>query len=145
MKIKKYIDQLVKTGSPDDMECLSDMLEDLVCDLKESDHEKYIQYKFKLHRLAYGEHLSEDMAKHWVSEMKNKDGTVGEHWSYEQTSTLAEKHNKCDFYAVLNMMYSDYYNSRFDTNTYVTLARDWLDNKDVGEGKTLKYYMYVVC
>ena len=145
MKIKKYIDQLVKTGSPDDMECLSDMLEDLVCDLKESDHEKYMQYKFKLHRLAYGEHLSEDMAKHWVSEMKNKDGTVGEHWSYEQTSTLAEKHNKCDFYAVLNMMYSDYYNPRFDTNTYVTLARDWLDDKDVGGGKTLKYYMYVVC
>ena len=145
MKIKRYIDQLVKTGSPDDMECLSDMLEDLVCDLKESDHEKYMQYKFKLHRLAYGEHLSEDMAKHWVSEMKNKDGTIGEHWSYEQTSTLAEKHNKCDFYAVLNMMYSDYYNPRFDTNTYVTLARDWLDDKDVGEGKTLKYYMYVVC
>lgn len=145
MKIKKYIDQLVKTGSPDDMECLSDMLEDLVCDLKESDHEKYMQYKFKLHRLAYGEHLSEDMAKHWVSEMKNKDGTVGEHWSYEQTSTLAEKHNKCDFYAVLNMVYSDYYNPRFDTNTYVALARDWLDDKDVGEGKTLKYYMYVVC
>ena len=77
--------------------------------------------------------------------MKNKDGTVGEHWSYEQTSTLAEKHNKCDFYAVLNMVYSDYYNPRFDTNTYVALARDWLDDKDVGEGKTLKYYMYVVC
>lgn len=145
MKIKKYIDHIVKTGSSEDMECLAEMLEDLVCDLKESDHEKYVQYKFKLHILAYGEHLSEDMAKHWISGMQNKDGTTGEHWSYEQTSPLAEQYDKWDFYAVLNMIYSDYYNPRFDTNTYISLAKDWLNDKDVGSGKTLRYYMYVVC
>jgi hypothetical protein len=43
------------------------------------------------------------------------------------------------------MVFSDYYNPKFDTNTYVELANDWIDDEDVGEGKTLKYYMYVVC
>lgn len=52
--------------------------------------------------------------------------------------------DKSDFYAVLNMVYSDYYNPRFDTNTYVQLAIDWLNDKDVGGNKTLKYYMKVV-
>lgn len=52
--------------------------------------------------------------------------------------------DKSDFYAIANMVYSDYYNPRFDTNTYVQLAIDWLDDKDVGGDKTLKYYMKVV-
>ena len=51
--------------------------------------------------------------------------------------------DKSGFYAIANMVYSDYYNLRFDTNTYVQLAIDWLDDKDVGGNKTLKYYMYV--
>ena len=42
------------------------------------------------------------------------------------------------------MMYSDYYNQKFDTNKYIELAKDWLNDKDVGDGKTLKYYMLVV-
>ena len=45
----------------------------------------------------------------------------------------------------MNMVYSDYYNSKFDINTYIELARDWMNDTDVGEGKTLKYYLHVVC
>lgn len=29
--------------------------------------------------------------------------------------------------------------------SYVELAKDWISDKDVGDGKTLKYYMCVVC
>ena len=76
--------------------------------------------------------------------MENKDGTKGQHWSVDQTSQYAGEFNKWDWYAVMNMMYSDYYNQKFDTNTYVELAKDWLNDKDVGYGKTLKYYMLVV-
>jgi hypothetical protein len=77
--------------------------------------------------------------------MENKDGSKGEHWTIEQTSQFAGKHDKNDWYAVQNMTFSDFYNPKFDTNTYVELANDWIDDEDVGEGKTLKYYMYVVC
>ena len=34
---------------------------------------------------------------------------------------------------------------KLDDNSYVELAKDWISDKDVGDGKTLKYYMYVVC
>lgn len=62
----------------------------------------------------------------------------------DQTNQYAGRHNPADFFAVLNMMYSDYYNPSFDTSTYVKLAEDWLNDPDVGPGKTLKYYYYVV-
>lgn len=144
MGVKHYIHRIMEEGKEENMHCLSEMMDDLICDLKESDPELYKQYACKLHKLVYGDHLSEEMARDWVKGMKNKDGTVGEHWTWEQTSQYAEHYDKCDFYAVLNMMYSDYYNSRFDTSTYLALAKDWLDDPDVGKDKTLKYYMYVV-
>lgn len=145
MKVKDYVKKIVKDENDEHMDCLNEMFDKLICDLKESDPEKYLHYKYKLHKLAYGEHLTEEMAREWVSKMKNKDGTVGEHWTWEQTSSLAEDYNKCDFYAILNMVYSDFYNSRFDTNTYITMAKDWLSDKDVKPGKVLRYYLYVVC
>lgn len=60
--------------------------------------------------------------------MENKDGTKGEHWTYEQVVQLVKdkgiKYDPCDFYAALNMIYSDHYNSKFDTSVYVELAKD---------------------
>lgn len=145
MKVKHYIDKIVSNGEHEHMEKLSEMLEDLICELKETNHEEYVHYKHELHCMLYGEHLSEDMARYWVSHMKNKDGTIGEHWTCEQTSSYNNGYDKNDFYAVMNMMYSDYYSAKFDTSTYANLAKDWLGDPDVGEGKTLKYYLYIVC
>jgi hypothetical protein len=31
----------------------------------------------------------------------------------------------------------------FDTNTYIDMAKDWLDDKDIGSCKLLKYYYFV--
>jgi hypothetical protein len=145
MHIKRMIQHIVDKGHHEDMVCLSELLTALIYDLK---HEAYAEYKhieYKLHTMAYGEHLTEDMAHEWVSRMKNKDGTHGEHWSKEQTDKFAETHNKCDWYAVMNMVYSDYYQPAFTTETYITLAKDWIEDSDVPEGKTLKYYLHVVC
>lgn len=79
--------------------------------------------------------------------MENKDGTRGQHWTMEQTSQFADGFNKYDFYAALNMIYSDYYNPKFDTNTYVELAKDWLCDEDAelqyGE-KLSAYYESIV-
>ena len=144
MHVKKMIHEIVEHGRPEDMDCLAEMLTDLIYDLKHTDKGYYHALEYKLHTMAYGEHLTEDMAKHWVECMQNKDGTHGPHWTIEQTSQHAGQHNHADFFAVLNMMYSDYYHSQFDTATYVSLANDWLDDPDVPEGKTLRYYMRVV-
>lgn len=48
-----------------------------------------------------------------------------------------------NFYVVMNMMYSDYYNSKFGVNEYAELAKDWLDDEDISGNKLLKYYYFV--
>lgn len=54
------------------------------------------------------------------------------------------KLDKWDWWVTLNMIYSDFYSPKFDTNHYVEMAKDWLMDSDVGEGKLLNYYYYVV-
>ena len=141
---RELIDKIIQGGDNKAMECLKDITIDLIDHIKHCDHDWYKKIEFKLYRLVYGEHLTEELAKEWVEDMDNKDGTTGEHWTMEQTSQFAGNHNKADWYATLNMVYSDYYNPRFDTNTYVQLANDWLDDKDVENGKLLRYYMFIV-
>lgn len=141
---KELIEKIIESGNNDSMRCLQKMLVSMIDDLKTEDEDEYKAVEYKLYTMVYGDHLSEDLAKTWVGQMENKDGSKGEHWSMDQTSQYAENRNKVDFYAVLNMMYSDYFNPRFDNGIYVQLAKDWLDDPDVPHGKTLKYYMYVV-
>ena len=141
---KHLIKKIIENGKQTDIEYIEYLLDDFIHDLKTENYTKYKSFELDLYKMAYGKHLNEELAFGWVSEMENKDGTKGQHWSVDQTSQYAGEFNKWDWYAVMNMMYSDYYNQKFDTNTYVELAKDWLNDKDVGEGKTLKYYMLVV-
>lgn len=62
----------------------------------------------------------------------------------DQTNQYAGMHNKPDWYAAMNMAYSDYYNPKYSTADYIELAKDWLNDQDVGKDKMLKYYLYVV-
>lgn len=141
---KHLLKEIVKKGNTEDMEYLECLLDDFIHKLKVEDYTKYKDIEFDLYKRVYGEHLNEELAKEWVADMENKDGTTGGHWTIEQTSQYAGTHNKFDWFAVMNMIWSDYFNAKFDTNTYVELANDWLKDKDVGDGKTLRYYMFVV-
>ena len=139
------IPKIVETGSADDMTCLEHIMVEMIDRLKAIDHDMYKHVEHKLYKMVHGEHLNKELAHKWVSKMENKDGTKGPHWSFEQTSQYAGNIDKYDWYAIMNMMYSDYCNSRFDTTTYVELAKDWFGDKDVDNGKTLNYYLHVVC
>lgn len=145
MHIKKMFNAIIEKGNVDK---LSDMFADFVYDTEKIDKMRYKSIEYKMHKLAYGDHLTEDQAKCWVKEMKNKDGTEGEHWTYEQAEQVrrqyASEMDPYDWYAILNMTYSDYYSPKFDTSTYVDLAKDWLTDKDIGAGKALRYYLFVV-
>lgn len=140
----KNIKHIIEHGTREDMEHLGELFIDMIETLKVEDPEEYCEFEYKLHKIAYGKHLGEELAKKWVAHMENKDGTTGEHWTYEQTSQYADNFDKWDWYAVLNMIYSDNYNPRFDIATYIDLAKNWFDDKDVGECKTLKYYYFIV-
>lgn len=116
-------------------------------------------FRMKAHEAKHGPHFSEEKARKAVSKMENEDGSVGPHWSIEETSALANQHsvrlderfNKYDWYVALNMIYSDYYqvivsltNSN-NTKHFVEFAKAWLNDKDIDEGKMWYYYVYVMC
>ena len=137
MHLRHALDRIISHGSPEQMLELEGMFADLYGSAE--DHTKKQVFR-KIHRLAYGPHLSREMADEWVEHMHNKDGSSGSHWSYDQTTPLAEHRNKEDFYAVLNMMWSDYFSPAFTQQNYISLARDFIDDKDAPEDKTLKYF-----
>ena len=102
--------------------------------------------------------FTEDDAKAWTARMKNADGTIGPHWTMEQTTAVAEsmgiQPNEIPRWAwgvTMNMMYSDYYPVavEFGLNRpefYAALAKAFLIDKD-GPGperKLMKYYEHVV-
>lgn len=102
------------------------------------------------------EPLDEETAEKWVKDMDNVDGTKGEHYSMEQTDQLMKQYkvdcDPVDFYAALNMVYSDYKEVAKKmgvdkTDFYVCMAKAWLDDPDIpggGAEKLAKYYEYVV-
>lgn len=68
--------------------------------------------KIERHEAMYGPHFNEECALKAVSKMENEDGSRGEHWSLEETTSIAnqyginlkgEKYNKYDWYVALNM------------------------------------------
>ena len=95
------------------------------------------------------EHLSKADAESWVSRMKNSDGTVGAHWTFEQTQDVAKQRNiNCDpndFWAAMNMMYSDYCQvaKRQSVDTpgfYADMAKAFLEDTDAEDGKAYLYW-----
>lgn len=146
---KANIEKIITQGTNEQMHEMREVLEDLIDYLKIEDYQMYLVAEYALHCIANNGHLGEELAKKWVSKMKNKDGTCGAHWTWEQVTQVARekglKHDLADLYAAMNMVYSDYFNVKFDTTIYLELAKDWLDDKDVGEHKMLKYYFFVVC
>lgn len=106
-------------------------------------------FRVKAYEAEHGPHFNEEHARKAVSKMENEDGTRGPHWSVEETTTLASQYginlgsrfNRYDWFVALNMVYSDYYkviismtNSN-STKHFVELAKAWINDKDIDEGK----------
>lgn len=106
-----------------------------------------------------GPHFDEEHARLAVEGMENEDGTNGPHWTVEETTSVAnqiginlrsEKHNKWDWYVAMNMMYSDYYKAvtamtgNANTKHFAELAKAWISDKDIEDGKMWHYYVYLM-
>ena len=144
MKIRDYINKIVINGKQDDMEELSNMLDDLICDLKEEKPKLYKKYKDKLYEMANGKVLTEEMAYKWVNNMK----PVGEHWTIEETTNAMKQMgynlNNIDFFVVANMMYNDYYDLvKEDEELALKLSYMWLNDEDSVKDKLYEYYKYI--
>ena len=142
MKIKKYIEKIVENGTTEDMEKLSDMLVDLVYDLKKYDEEKAKKYKMCLYEIAYGKILSEEMAQEIIENMKPD----GEYWTLEQTTSVKNQYGfknirDIDFWVVMNSAYNDF-KDIFEDNVemYAKWSYNFITDIDAKENKVFNYF-----
>jgi hypothetical protein len=49
--------------------------------------------KIERHEAVYGPHFNEECALKAVSKMENEDGSRGEHWSLEETTSIANQYS----------------------------------------------------
>lgn len=98
--------------------------------------------------LCADNHLSENEAKAWVAAM-----TPPGKWTMEQTTAVMAQrgysHTPCEFYAVMNAMWSDYGKTAAKYGAdkpefWADMANDWLCDADAKPGKAAKYYCEIV-
>lgn len=126
-------------------ESLMDVIDMLMCEVKEEEPELYKHIECTLYEDAYGKKINEEMAHQWVRLMQ----PVGMHWTMEETTgamkSLGYSLNSIEFYVVANMMYNDYYGIvKEDETLALKLAKDWLDDKDAKECKLYEYWKHVI-
>lgn len=105
-----------------------------------------------LHREGHGSEeskLTRADALAWVQNMDNADGTQGAHWTMEQTSPYKDTRNVSvpdwEWYAVMNMMYSDYSKAAQKNGVcrpefFADMAAAFLADRDAPEDKAGRYY-----
>ena len=106
--------------------------------------------------MEYGKMSHKDIEK-WKKHMKNKDGTMGEHFKKDQVMQAArqigvnpEEYGEHIFPLVMNMMYSDYcaVAKKFGLDRpdfYAELAKAFLNDKDFGGEPEEKVWLYYQC
>ncbi len=143
MTFQQLIDKYGRDGDVETMEHLTHKVDHFVEEVREKHPEMVEHFLIKVD-LLLNPHFSKESSKYAVLKLKNKDGTTGEHWNKETTDRVLEAKgydfNYCDWYYVLNMIYSDYYKSGRSDDTYIELAYDFLEDKDAPEDKAKRYY-----
>lgn len=143
MDIEEYIERIVDNGKIEDMETLSDMLEDTMEIIKDYDKECYKDFEMKLYKMAYGNHLNKSMAQDIVNKMR----PYGMRWNIEETESLQRQRGiedipKADFFVVINSAYNDYKDIfGEDLEGYIRFTIDFIKDEDAKEGKVFKYFV----
>lgn len=135
------------------MEELLTMLSDAI-EMKQETSETFKH----IYKKAYGNHLSKETCEAWVHGLEVTDGSEranGEKWSMEKTTELGnkmgmdwQKMNKCEFYAVMNAWYSDYYRTakKYELETvpdfYADLVMDYFCYDHDAHDKTVFCYYF---
>lgn len=84
----KWIDKIVEGGKSADMVELKGMFEKMMEHLEACEPLLYQNMAMRLHKLACGSSIGEEIAYCWVSQMENNDGTKGEHWTIAQVEQV---------------------------------------------------------
>ena len=162
MHLNKLLEQIKRHSSPTEaIDKLSTALEKHEGSLLEKGfHILKSELAANMYEALNGPHFDEEHARYAVEGMENEDGSKGPHWTVEETTSVAnqmginlksEKHNKWDWYVAMNMIYSDFYKAvvamtgSANTKHFAELAKAWICDKDISEGKMWHYYVYIMC
>lgn len=143
MDIEEYIERIVDNGKIEDMEELSDMLEDTMEIIKNYDEKCYKEFEMKLYKMAYGNHLNKSIAQDIVNKMR----PYGMRWNIEETESMQRQRGledipKADFFVVINSAYNDYKDIfGEDLEGYIRFTIDFIKDEDAKEGKVFKYFV----
>ena len=143
MDIEEYIERIVDNGKIEDMEELSDMLEDTMEIIKDYDEKCYKEFEMKLYKMAYGSHLNKSMAEDIVNKMR----PYGMRWSIEETESMQRQRGiedipKADFFVVINSAYNDYKDIfGEDLEGYIRFTIDFIKDEDAKPNKVFNYFV----
>jgi hypothetical protein len=140
-RIRERIEKLVKHGTN-----AEDAME-LAALMYVQRHEPHVHREF-----------TEEIAEAWVERLENTDPAKphGGKWSAEQIKPVAQKYGIptegekfWEFYAVMNMLYSDYYGvakkyNALNADFFSDMAMAFISDKDAVENKVAAYYEAVV-
>lgn len=114
------------------------------------------------HKYGHSDYKHDKMDQHtaerWVDEMEGSDpaNPMGGKWTPEQVKPYAQKYGFptegdkfWEFYAVMNAMYSDAFDTAKEFNLvkpefFASLAKGWINDKDAVPNKAKVYYECVV-
>jgi hypothetical protein len=143
---KKIMDCVDHKHITDEMwEEVAEDTNDFLEDIKVSHPDKVHHFLKKIEDVLLFPPFTEQKANEIVSKFVNKDGTRGAHWSFSQVRDVAKTHPEVqkfdflDFYVALNMIYSDYYCSKFNTEDYIQLTIDFMGDTDAPKNKVRRY------
>lgn len=139
--VSKYVSG---KNSIEEMEKLTDKINWFIEEVRKSDPQLADKFLMKTD-LLLNPHFTRETAEHAVSLMKNRDGSTGGHWSYDDTTKVmgAKNYNfnPADWHYALNMIYSDYWKQSKGTDEYLEDAAMFLDDKDAPESKAKRYFL----
>ena len=144
MTFKELITKHIGSLDVDDMDRLTSKISHFVEEVHKVDSRLADKFLMKVDLLV-NPHFTQETAEYAVSKMKNRDGSTGEKWSYNETTKVLNSKgytfNPADWYYVLNMTYSDKYKQGKTSEDYIDDAYMFLDDVDAPHDKAKRYYL----
>lgn len=144
MTFKELITKHIGSLDVDDMDRLTSKISHFVEEVHKMDAQLADKFLMKVDLLV-NPHFTRETAEYAVSKMKNRDGSTGEKWNYNETTRVLNSKgytfNPADWYYVLNMEYSDRYKQGKTSEDYIEDAYMFLDDIDGHSDIAKRWYL----
>lgn len=144
MTFKELITKYIGNLDIDGMDKLVDKINWFTEEVRKEDSKLADKFLMKVDLLV-NPHFTRETAEYAVSRMKNRDGSSGEKWSYDETlrvmNSKGYKFDPADWYYVLNMQYSDRYKQGKSSEDYIEDAYMFLDDIDAPHDIAKRWFL----